>query len=276
MNSFSELTSEGKYWIGYLLADGSVSGNRLSLTSIDLEVVEKFKSFVGFDKDIKEIDPKEKCIRGKNFVSGTIYTYGFSDKDMVSILSSYGLVENKTHIALAPELLKADRDFWLGYAEGNGHYNIDSSGRSVFEITSGSEVLCQQFLDYCKSLIPISKVNVTKEGSKNAFRVRFCGKYGAYILRHLYQNAQPIMTRKYNKAAEIIKLYAEELAVLDSIPICKQCSGKRTVKDGKSKGGGQRYQCRDCKIKFVPIELQVKSGRKPLSLNLPIKELVFA
>lgn len=276
MNSFSELTSEAKYWIGYLLADGSVGRGRLSLTSIDLEVIESFKSFAAVGNDIREIDPKEKCIRGKNFVSSTIYEYGFSDKETLSLLSSYGMVENKTHIARAPELLKLDRDFWRGYVEGNGCILIDGNNKAVFEISSGSEVLCQQFLDYCKSLIPISKVNVTKEGSKNAFRVRFCGKYGAYILRHLYQDTQPIMTRKYNKAAEIIDLYTEELAVLDSIPTCKRCKGKRTVKDGKGSAGAQRYQCRDCKIKFIPIELQTKVGRKPMSLNVAIKELVFA
>ena len=44
----------------------------------------------------------------------------------------------------------------------------------------------------------------------------------------------------------------------------------------KNKTGSQRYQCRDCKIKFTPVENQRRVGKKPLSLNLSIKELVFA
>lgn len=264
MNSFSELTSEAKYWIGYLLADGSVGRGRLSLTSIDLDVVEKFKSFAGVANNIREVDPKEKCIRGKNFMSGTIYEYGFSDKETLSLLSSYGMVENKTHIVIAPELLKFDKDFWRGYIEGNGHINIDASGRGVFEITSGSKIICQQFLEYSRSLIPISKANVTKEGSKNAWRVRFCGKYGAYVLREIYQEAEIIMSRKHNKVENLIELYKESLAALDSIPKCKNCNSKRTVKDGKSTSGAQRYNCRDCGIKFVPFETMGKSGRRSL------------
>lgn len=270
MNSFSELTAETKYWVGYLLADGGVHGGRISLGSIDLDVIQSFKSFVGIDNDIKIREAGKSEIMGKVCNLKEYYTYSFSNIEIVTLLEAYGLVPNKTAIARAPELLKMDKDFWRGNAvEANGHLGIDTQGRGILEMTCGSEVMCQQFLDYCKSLIPISKVNVTKEsGGKLAWRVRFCGRYSSYILRHLYQDASVIMTRKHSKALEIIELYKEELAVLDSIPACNKCASKKTVKDGKGRTGAQRYLCRDCGSKFIPIENHGSCGRKYLNLSV--------
>lgn len=252
LDAFSELDDLTCYWVGYLLADGCVSrSNTITLSSIDYEVIARYVLFLGgYTSCITTREAHECLIKGKKYNRNNFYTYSFADKEIAARLAELGLVKNKTPIVKAPDILKNNRHFWRGYLEGNGHISVDNQNRAVFEISSGSKVILEQFMEYANLLVPLARVKVTDECKKNGYRVRFCGKYGAFLLDHLYQDAPVVMSRKYEAVQQVMQAEAAELAILKSIPTCHHCGSRKVVRDGFTRSGQQRYLCRDCKNKI--------------------------
>ncbi len=251
LDAFSELDDLTCYWVGYLLADGGVHNNCIKLSSIDYEVIARYVLFLGgYTSCITTREARDCLINGKLANAKECYTYAFNSKEIAARLAELGLVENKTFIVKAPDILKNNRHFWRGYLEGNGHISVDSQNRAVFEISSGSKVILEQFMEYANLLVPLARVKVTDESKKNGYRVRFCGKYGAFLLDHLYQDAPVVMSRKYEAVQQVIQAEAAELVILKSIPTCHHCGSRKVVRDGFIRSGQQRYLCRDCKLKI--------------------------
>jgi hypothetical protein len=252
LDAFSELDDLTCYWVGYLLADGGVYNNYIKLSSIDYEVIARYVLFLGgYTSCITTREAQsDYLIKGKECNRNELYTYSFADKEIAARLAELGLVENKTFIVKAPDILKNNRHLWRGYLEGNGHIRVDNQNRAVFEISSGSKVILEQFMEYANLLVPLARVKVTDESKKNAYRVRFCGKYGALLLDHLYQDAPVVMSRKYEAVQQVMQAEAAELAILKSIPTCYHCGSRKVVRDGFIRSGQQRYLCRDCKHKI--------------------------
>lgn len=89
-------TDEAQYWIGYLAGDGSLyKGKRnsyyTSLNSIDLEVMEQFKEFLG-DVSINRF----KYNSGYRSRS-PLYNISFSNRNIYTYLNTIGITPNKTH-----------------------------------------------------------------------------------------------------------------------------------------------------------------------------------
>lgn len=252
LDAFSELDDLTCYWVGYLLADGCVYRNTISLSSIDYEVIARYVLFLGgYTSCITIKEAQSDClINGKLANTKEYYTYRFADKEIAARLAELGLVENKTPIVKAPDILKNNIHFWRGYIEGNAHISVDSKNRAVLEISSGSKVILEQFMEYANLLVPLARVKVTDECKKNGYRVRFCGKYGAFLLDHLYQDAPVVMSRKYEAVQQVMQAEAAELTILKSIPTCHHCGSRKVVRDGFTRSGQQRYLCRDCKNKI--------------------------
>lgn len=113
------------YWLGFLAADGSVREDRnqliLGLSKQDKAHIEKLKQFIGADADIKDRDMLCST-NGKYYPSSLIC---ICDKQLVSDLCQYGIVQDKSHkninfLQYIPEQYKMY--FILGYFDGDGYY----------------------------------------------------------------------------------------------------------------------------------------------------------
>jgi len=159
-NVFDDINEFSAYWIGFLLCDATISGEsriQLELSPKDKDHLEKFKLFVNGSQKIVELH-KKQSICGKY----TSVIYSFQSKHMVSKLSEYYIVPRKTGTEEAHISLQNNKHFWRGVLDGDVWVSIHK-GRLYIGIC-GSEKLCNQFLDYCKTIDPsiINKVAVNQ------------------------------------------------------------------------------------------------------------------
>lgn len=130
---------EVAYWIGFLMADGSIRGNTISLClSIkDLDHLKKYQSFLVTSKPIRIY---------KNIKQGTTScSLGVYSKKMVQDLANYGIMPRKTgkeQIRNIPS--EYIRDFILGFFDGDGCMHISKQGQANFSIASHSIKILKQ------------------------------------------------------------------------------------------------------------------------------------
>lgn len=113
------------YWLGFLAADGSVHKKRhqlmIGLSRKDRDHLEKFRTFIGSDIEIKDRD-MTCSTNGKSYPSSLIHIIS---KELVNDLSKYSIVPNKSNqnidfLQYIPEPYKIY--FILGYFDGDGFY----------------------------------------------------------------------------------------------------------------------------------------------------------
>lgn len=117
-------TPDSAYWLGYLYADGYVSlgnGYKLGLSSVDYEMLEKFRTFLETDAPIRSRYKTSKLARDKEkrFV---IHEIVVSSKRLILDLLSYGVVPRKSQDFSTPVTIpvQAEADFWRGCLDGDG------------------------------------------------------------------------------------------------------------------------------------------------------------
>ena len=94
-NYFDNLNSEGPaYWLGALIADGSINGNRVTLTAktSDIGWLNQLKNALGYDGPIYTAP-------SKGYSTNLISKLSFTSKHMRETLQSYGIDNDKTHSA---------------------------------------------------------------------------------------------------------------------------------------------------------------------------------
>lgn len=186
-NAFSQLTNESAYWLGVLMADGSVDHqrgvSRLRLGLKDTELVEQFRAFLGSNHPIKD--------------RGDVRLLEVTSHDLVSSIEQYGVVPAKTFIAEAHKSLASLPAFWRGVIDGDGCVFKRSQGgrpESKNIVLVGSESLMTQYLAFVKIHVPDCKATVRPSGT--IFRVAVGGgpKYEPlfYVLR-----GTPCLSRKW-------------------------------------------------------------------------------
>lgn len=197
-SAFSVITPEAAYWVGFLMADGAISGNAilLSLADKDRSHLEKFKSFLGSG---------HKIGRFEKVSGGTPYFYGrlqVRSVRLVSDLAILGVTPKKSFTAKASESLVSSRDFWRGVVDGDGCiYRRDNmAGINLV----GSRHLLDQFRGFVQSVSPACAVTVRPR--KNIFQVHTDGRHAAATITALYNHASTALDRKSKIAADIIAL----------------------------------------------------------------------
>lgn len=187
---FETITDDSAYWLGFLLADGNVSENTitLNLKTGDTEHLEKFRTFMGGNQTISV----KKDIR----MSG----YAFGSIKVAKDLAGWGIVPNKSLIAKPHKDLINNRHFWRGMIDGDGTLYKDRNGLGL----CGTEAVCQGFLDFAKTIIS-TKAHVRK-CKANLWNIGIsCGRsYNVGLLIELYENAPTYLTRKHARAITAI------------------------------------------------------------------------
>lgn len=185
-------SKESNYWLGLLAADGSIYNNRISLSlkESDLEHVEKFKKFIGYDIPIIKVS---KTINNNIFYAYRAY---FRSKLIASYLNELGITENKSMTIEYYGILT--RDFLRGLIDGDGF--IRKNGDEV-SIVTGSINFANQLTEYIKKEFNINCTSAKKV--KNIYRIGVYGKKQVYKLLSIYKDADIYLERKYQNAISI-------------------------------------------------------------------------
>ena len=224
--AFSIITPEAVYWVGFLMADGSVTnGNTVGvvLSERDVDHVEKFRQFMGSrNKIIREIPSRYSDSHKMTLAC----RFAFRSARVCADLAAHGVVRQKTHTAKASNQLAMNRDFWRGVVDGDGHValhhmpsyfnrhpkiNAWSKPRDVARLELvGSKVLLTQFLEFVISVVPDTKASVRPH--KSIFRVSIGGLTAARVVDNLYTGATVALERKANAAINIRQAGVAEIA----------------------------------------------------------------
>lgn len=194
-SAFNDPGPEGRYWLGFLLADGSVSTakgrNTLSLTLAlkDEGHVEAFRAYLGSSI------PLYRTKRTKA-VAVTI-----SSKRLVAKVAEYGIVPHKSLTATPPACLLSDRDFWRGIIDGDGFLRVDPQNNKPMIGCYGSHPVVSAFRDFALTVCD-TKASIRPVASIFGYLVS--SSPGIDLVTHLYQNATVSLPRKLDIAKRIM------------------------------------------------------------------------
>lgn len=193
------------YWIGMLMADGSVASRgdgtfnvALALTEEDRGHVEAFRAFLGATGHTITTDRS-----GVKNGSQPSARFAVCSDRLVTALARYGVIHDKTYRTCAVGL-EASPDFWRGCVDGDGCLGLHSNTYSrtpVLQI-SGSRVLMGQFSEFVRSVISGVLANVIR--TPPLWRVKVTGKKGLLLIAALYSRAGPALARKAEIARRLL------------------------------------------------------------------------
>lgn len=207
---FEEINTEEKaYWLGFIAADGYVSGGNLAIRLCERDIghLEKFRKFIQSTHPVNKYNAK---IKGKEYPSCSIFIYS---KKIISDLAKLNIVENKTRSFEVPripdELLK---HFWRGFFDGDGSISSSTDskrGRNVskFNISiTGNQLVIKCFKKYVKSILSTNSDSKNVKGTENYY-FRISGNNNVKtILSEIYNNPKVYLDRKYEKVQECLSL----------------------------------------------------------------------
>lgn len=187
---FSEMSEELAYFLGVLFTDGWITDTVLGLEIHinDLDVIEKFKSWLGTESKISFTERNSARIQIRS-------------KKIVEVFSNYGLIPRKSLI-LSPPIIddKFLRHFWRGCLDGDGCIMI----KYKLIHYCGSYNMVNGFINYCKKLTD-TKTSARQKG--NIYETSLTGKNACIILKNIYENTSVFMNRKYELSNQFIKLF---------------------------------------------------------------------
>jgi DNA-binding CsgD family transcriptional regulator len=197
---FDEFTEESLYWLGFLTADGSLSGNQilLRLTVKDKDHLEKFKKFLGSDAEVKEYIAKgfNKEYPAAKFV--------VNSKKMANRLRDLGFVKDRKNVY--PDWLNelSDDQFrhWLrGLWDGDGTVGIKSGnyGANYYPYVSlcGYLELLKPAIERLISILGVRRnMFLLKGNNKKIVSIDWEGNDAEKVRDYLYGNAAVFMDRK--------------------------------------------------------------------------------
>jgi len=194
--AFDILTEHSAYWIGFLMADGSVQHRQhgspelaIVLSSRDRGHLVKFRRFLESEHAIIDV-PSVNAAR-----------FSVRSARLVKALEEYNIVPNKTFITRAPDRLVNNRHFWRGVIDGDGTIGI-YSGKPRLELCGGKH-LVEQFVDYANKQ---TSTEASVRPTKGIFRTQLLGTPALDMTAVLYEDCSIALTRKLNAAKNLAAL----------------------------------------------------------------------
>jgi len=191
---FNNKKEESSYWIGFLLADGSIEKreNRLDKIKIGLGIkdklhLEKFNNFLGTDYKIYTTSKEPN----------DIVAISVTSNKLVERLSKFGIVPNKVK-GTNPQNIN-NRHFWRGVIDGDGYLSKHSRDEKKEIGLAGSKQTCVKFKQFAKQF---SATEASINKASGTFRWRTTGNYAIQIAKKLYENSSIYLKRKYKLARE--------------------------------------------------------------------------
>jgi hypothetical protein len=128
------VSPEGWYWIGFLAADGHISGSSVTLTQkiTRAEVLRRFLGFLGCG---------HRPLGSRNHPSGR--TASVSSPQLVADLAIHGVVPRKSYQLKTSETAAPQPLFWLGVFDGDGSIVISRRGVPTIQVAGASDLMGQ-------------------------------------------------------------------------------------------------------------------------------------
>lgn len=196
----AESCPRAAYWIGLLMADGSVgiskSGQhtvKLALAESDMKHVHSFAKFLRTEAPVKTVS-NSRGFPGSRPLSELYVT----SRPLVEALSRYGIVPHKSKGA-SVKLIQNSRDFWRGMIDGDGWMR---GGKVPYLGLTGCLSLIEQFQQFVTPIIgkcpPIRPNN-------SIWKIEVVCSQAAVIARVLYERCDEALERKFVVANEVMK-----------------------------------------------------------------------
>lgn len=190
-------TAEKAYWLGFLLADGTVSDKyriEFCLQDQDKYAVENFREAINSKHDICK-----KVVR--RFVNWRI---SFCSKAMAEALATLGCWPRKTYNKILPIINQSlYSHFMRGYVDGNGSTHLSYCNSLTVQITTGSQIFAQQLQEllYQYDIICCIKQD---QRTVSTYRIDFNLINSGKLLDWCYQDSTE-KTRLYRKYEKYLK-----------------------------------------------------------------------
>lgn len=212
-----ELDCANKFWfLGYFYADGYVSmtTNKISIDSIDKEILEKCRILFDSNRPLQFIKVKDR--KSDNYNRYNAWSFRLENANLHQKIIDYGCDNYKSYNAKMPwELFQGKeqyiRDFVRGLYDGDGgiNYKYDKDYRGVAKIC-GTPQLIQELTDFlekeleCKFFINKGKITTwyfETTGMLNTYK---------FLKWIYYDNVEIYMDRKYQKSIQTIQAIEEK------------------------------------------------------------------
>jgi hypothetical protein len=204
-------TEEKAYWLGFIFADGTIGSNNyrfeLSLSLKDKTHLEKFKTFIKYNKPVKIAKAGYGKRADQIYMRCRIF---FNSKHLHGILNSYGCTPRKSLTLTFPkkEIFKEVvliKHFLRGYVDGDGCISYATKNHTHMTLViEGTKA----FLDGFQDNLILEKPNkIRKKSFGKSYHLSFQRSRGLYVLKYLYKQTTVYLDRKYERYMEYCRLY---------------------------------------------------------------------
>jgi hypothetical protein len=181
---FANLTPQGAYVMGFILADGSIRDGKLKISNAN-------PTILGTIRDVLESNhPIYKNQRDKH----VWYDLMICHTATVSDLVKWGITPAKSLTATLPPV--PPHLFWhlvRGYFDGDGAIRYTYRGGLQLKFTSGSKTLLEQLAECIATKLALpAKSIATDKGRANAHRLHYCGATALAIGDAMYSDAESL------------------------------------------------------------------------------------
>lgn len=195
-------STEAKYWLGFLLADGCITEKGIlgiGLQTKDVNHLEKFSNFLEVKSHIY-YHKNKKCVQ-----------FQIGAKSCFKELKSYGIVPRKSLIAKPILGLEEDVDFWRGVIDGDGSIFIRDILGYITPVIKifGTNDIVKGFVDFIYKLTPNKKLPKIYP-QVNIFQFSIKGHRARYIISKLYYPGCVALDRKMEIANKVKELVINE------------------------------------------------------------------
>lgn len=201
-NIFENIDSHEKaYWVGFLTADGTITGGRLklALSTKDIEHLKAFKKFMRSTHPIliyKQLQGKTSAVKNKD----KDYYYaiiGFSNTKLIQDLSKYSITKRKSFTVKFGQNVPSKYmcSYMAGLVDGDGFITI--SNDTIHFGFVAHEKFARDFQNYLMKMCCLQENKLANH--ENVKCVRYTGKQVKKILKFLYSDTPIFLERKKNK-----------------------------------------------------------------------------
>lgn len=200
---FDSINEFSAYWIGFLLADGSLSQGtnciQMGLGVIDKKHLEKLKDFFKCTNKIHVYTTKNCKIGTRTIKEREIAKLEVHSDKLLNRLKYFGFDNNKSKSAHIHPELQNNKDFWRGLIDGDGCISL-KKGKPTIHLCGTLNVI-EGFIKFVQDNITPTNCKARKT-KDDVYQVVFEYKKGREVINYLYNNSNIYLDRKFEKAKE--------------------------------------------------------------------------
>lgn len=208
------VTPEAAYWVGLLMADGTVH-HKTNATTLRLQVdhikhIEHFRAFLATTSKISIVEAWVKLPNGRRVFSKMASITACSEH-IKKRLASFGVRPRKSYCATLGGHLASSVDCWRGLVDGDGWLgdplNSDGRKRPVIGLT-GTRAIAEQFVAFVRTLAPFTGKPYRDHKS---WSVAIGGRSAVIVIKALYGHGGSALPVKAALADKLLSTYGVAL-----------------------------------------------------------------